>query len=68
MALWDALDLSRCITSTNFPEMQTAVAAFEGKMLERASAYAKDTMEQTAALHSKEGLEHLLKLFAGVGS
>ncbi len=63
MAMLDALELSQCLMDKGFPDVQTAIAAYEKEMLARASAVAKDTLEQTDALHSEDGLTHLLTLF-----
>ncbi|MDO7886554.1 FAD-dependent oxidoreductase [Hymenobacter cheonanensis] len=67
MAMLDALELSNCLTSAQFPNLQAAIAHYEQHMRQRASAVAQDTMEQTAALHAPEGLAHLVGLFCGVG-
>jgi 2-polyprenyl-6-methoxyphenol hydroxylase-like FAD-dependent oxidoreductase len=65
MAMLDALELSNCLTSAQFPSLQAAIAHYEQHMHQRASAVAQETMEQTAALHSPHGLAHLVGLFSG---
>jgi 2-polyprenyl-6-methoxyphenol hydroxylase-like FAD-dependent oxidoreductase len=67
MALLDALDLSNCLTSKQFPNLQAAIAHYEQHMRQRASAVAQETLAQTEALHSPQGLAHLVGLFSGVG-
>jgi 2-polyprenyl-6-methoxyphenol hydroxylase-like FAD-dependent oxidoreductase len=67
MAMLDALELSNCLTSAQFPSLQAAIAHYEQHMRQRASAVAQDTMEQTAASHAPEGLAHLVGLFSGKG-
>ncbi|MCJ8211115.1 FAD-dependent monooxygenase [Mucilaginibacter sp. RS28] len=65
MAMLDALELSECLLNKEFDSMKQAIAAYEDKMCRRISAVAKETMEQTAILHSPEGLAHLTEIFAG---
>jgi 2-polyprenyl-6-methoxyphenol hydroxylase-like FAD-dependent oxidoreductase len=67
MAMLDALELSSCLTSLRFPNLQAAIAHYEQHMRQRAAAIAQDTMEQTMALHAPEGLAYLVRLFSGVG-
>jgi 2-polyprenyl-6-methoxyphenol hydroxylase-like FAD-dependent oxidoreductase len=64
MAMLDALELSICLTSATFPDLKTAIAHYEKEMLARASETARMTLEQTDALHSKEGLEHMMAMFS----
>jgi 2-polyprenyl-6-methoxyphenol hydroxylase-like FAD-dependent oxidoreductase len=65
MAMVDALELSNCLTSDQFPDVQTAIAHYETQMRQRASAVAQETLEQTEALHSPGALAHLVGLFTG---
>ncbi|MGI4886586.1 MAG: FAD-dependent oxidoreductase [Janthinobacterium lividum] len=65
MAMLDALELSNCLTDNQYPNLQAAIAAYEQPMRQRASAVAQETLEQTAALHSPQGLKHLVSLFGG---
>lgn len=64
MAMLDALELSNCLTSPQFPTLQAAIAHYEQHMRQRASAVAQETLAQTAALHSAEGLAHLVGLLS----
>jgi 2-polyprenyl-6-methoxyphenol hydroxylase-like FAD-dependent oxidoreductase len=66
MAMLDALELSNCLTSDQFPSLQAAIAHYEQHMRQRASAVAQETLEQTAALHSPSALAYLVGLFSGV--
>jgi 2-polyprenyl-6-methoxyphenol hydroxylase-like FAD-dependent oxidoreductase len=61
MAMLDALELARHLTGSDDPA--ASIAAYELQMRARASAIAKETLEQTAIMHSPEGLAHLVKLF-----
>ena len=67
MAMLDALELSNCLTSPQFLDLQTAIAHYEQHMRQRAAAVAQDTLEQTEALHAPGGLAHLVGLFSRVG-
>ena len=67
MAMLDALELSSCLTSNQFDDLQAAIAHYEHQMRQRAAAVAQDTLAQTAALHAAGGLAHLVGLFSGVG-
>lgn len=65
MAMLDALELSNCLTSDQFPNVQAAIAHYETQMRQRASAVAGETMEQTEALHGPGALAYLVGLFSG---
>ncbi|GAB3576791.1 FAD-dependent oxidoreductase [Hymenobacter daeguensis] len=65
MAMLDALELSNCLTSGQFPDVQAAIAHYEKHMRQRASAVAAETLEQTETLHSPGALAHLVGLFSG---
>ena len=67
MAMLDALELSQCLTSRQFPDLSAAITYYEQHMRQRAAAVAAETMEQTEALHAPGALEHLVGLFSGVG-
>ena len=63
MAMLDALELSQCLTSKDYPDAKTAIAAYEKQMRARASETARDTLESTAALHSSEAITFLMSVF-----
>lgn len=63
MAMQDALELSQCLSDPSYPDTQSAIAAYEQQMRNRASEVAAMTMEQTAALHSPDALNHMLEMF-----
>jgi 2-polyprenyl-6-methoxyphenol hydroxylase-like FAD-dependent oxidoreductase len=63
MAMLDALELSECLLNAGFVNCREAIAFYEKKMKSRASDVAKDTMDQTEALHSAGNLDHLLAMF-----
>ena len=63
MAMLDALELSHCLTSKQFPTVQAALAHYEQHMRQRASAVAQETLEQTERLHAPGALGYLVELF-----
>ena len=63
MAMLDALELSNCLTGTDFLDIEEAIAHYEKQMRKRASEIAKMTLEQTEALHSENAISHMLELF-----
>lgn len=64
MAMLDALELSQCLTSDGFPDVQSAIAAYEKQMRLRASETARQTMEATEALHSPDAISFLLEVIS----
>lgn len=64
MAMLDALELSECLTRDEFPDLRASLSAYETKMRARASEIARMTLEQTARMHSRQGLASLLEMFA----
>lgn len=63
MAMLDALELAECLLNNAYTNTHDAVAAYEKQMRKRAGETAQMTLEQTEALHSNVGLEHMLNLF-----
>ena len=64
MAMLDALELSHCLSSPEFPDTRAAIAVFERQMRARAGAIATMTLEQTASLHSTNAIAGMMALFA----
>lgn len=64
MAMLDALELSHCLTSDGFPDVQSAIAFYEQQMRLRASETARQTLEATMALHSPEAISFLLEVIS----
>jgi 2-polyprenyl-6-methoxyphenol hydroxylase-like FAD-dependent oxidoreductase len=60
MAMLDALELSTCLTSGEFADTQSAIAIYEQQMLARFADIGGITLQQTAALHSPDGLMNML--------
>ena len=63
MAMLDGLELGLCLTSPDFTESTSAIAAYERGMRTRASEVARITLEQTESLHSAQGLANLTAMF-----
>jgi 2-polyprenyl-6-methoxyphenol hydroxylase-like FAD-dependent oxidoreductase len=64
MAMLDALELSRCLSSAEFSDTQAAIAAYERQMRTRSGAIATMTLEQTASLHSVNAIAGMMALLA----
>lgn len=64
MAMLDALELSRCLTSDEFSNTQSAIAAYEKQMRNRASEVAKTTLMQTDLLHSHNAIDNMLSVMS----
>lgn len=56
LAMLDALELTECLTSNDFADTQTAIAAYEKPMQQRASAEAQQSLEMVGWMHA-EGAE-----------
>lgn len=68
MAMLDALELSQCLVNKKFTNAKEAIAAYETGMRKRASAVAKETLEQTDVFHSPDALSQMLAMFSGTGA
>ena len=65
MAMQDALELSECLTSDDFPDIQSAIAHFEKQMCTRASEVTQITLDSTGMMHSGDPITSLIQLFSG---
>lgn len=65
MAMQDAMELADCLVSDSFPDIQTAIGAYETKMRARASETARETMEFTGIFHSPEAASFFVNFFNG---
>ena len=65
LAMLDALDLSECLTSSTYLDTQSAIEAYEKRMLARGSAEAREAIETVAWMHSPTASEQLVQLFRG---
>jgi 2-polyprenyl-6-methoxyphenol hydroxylase-like FAD-dependent oxidoreductase len=64
MAMLDALELSECLTSDDYPDTRSAIAAYEQQMRIRAAETAKITMESTAALHAPDAIRFMMDVIS----
>jgi 2-polyprenyl-6-methoxyphenol hydroxylase-like FAD-dependent oxidoreductase len=62
MAMLDALELSNCLISNDFPDLLTAIAAYERQMRKRAAVAAKESLESSEALHSPDAIEFMMQV------
>jgi 2-polyprenyl-6-methoxyphenol hydroxylase-like FAD-dependent oxidoreductase len=63
MAMLDALELSKCLTSDQYNTVQEAIAFYESNMQERAAKAAQESLENGEKMHSKDALETMLDFF-----
>ena len=64
MAMLDALELSQRLTSDAFPDVRSAIAAYETQMRSRAAEAAIMTLEQTALLHAPDAIAHMIAVIS----
>ncbi len=62
MAMLDALQLSTCLLSTDYPDLLTAIASYESQMLTRFAQIGQLTLDQTASLHSPTAVSDMLAM------
>ncbi|MHA3788094.1 FAD-dependent oxidoreductase [Flavobacterium hauense] len=65
MAMLDALELSECLTSDAYENLQEAINSYETAMRKRASAVAKESLENGELMHSEDALNKMLDFFSG---
>jgi 2-polyprenyl-6-methoxyphenol hydroxylase-like FAD-dependent oxidoreductase len=66
MAMLDALELSRCLTNDDYPNLHSALAHYEKEMLRRSSEVAEETLQQTEAFHAQDALNYLVGFFTAL--
>lgn len=66
MAMQDAFELAECLTGNHFPDIATAIAAYEKQMCSRASEVTQMTLESTEMLHSDDSANKLINMFRDV--
>lgn len=64
MAMLDALELSKCLTSDQFSSLEEAIASYEVRMRKRAAEATKESLENGERMHSETALEHMLEFFS----
>lgn len=65
MAMLDALQLAEALTSGDFPDLYTAIAAYENDMLKRAAVATEATLDNTRRLHSPDAIEQIQLIMQG---
>jgi len=65
MAMLDALELSKCLTSDQFVTLQEAIAYYENEMRKRATEAIQESLENGDKMHSETALETMLEFFGG---
>jgi len=62
-SMFDALELSACLTDDKFTDLQEAISFYEVSMRKRAAAAAKQSLENGERMHSEGALEKMLAIF-----
>ena len=62
-AMWDALELSECLTAGRYATLREAIAAYESAMRQRAAQAAQTSLENGERMHSADALEKMLTIF-----
>ncbi|MDJ1505705.1 NAD(P)/FAD-dependent oxidoreductase [Xanthocytophaga agilis] len=63
LAMLDALELSECLTTGNFNNVQSAIAAYEKQMQRRGLAEAQASLEMVQWMHGEGAMEKMVQLF-----
>jgi len=63
MAMLDALELSRCLTSDQHGTLQEAISVYETAMRKRAAAAAQESLENGERMHSEVALQTMIGFF-----
>jgi 2-polyprenyl-6-methoxyphenol hydroxylase-like FAD-dependent oxidoreductase len=64
MAMLDALELNKCLTSENYPDTQTAIAVYEKQLRKRAVKASKESLTSANALHSPNAIPFILNVIS----
>lgn len=64
MAMLDALELSRCLTSDEFSTLYEAISHYETQMRQRAAKAIKESLENGDKMHSETALATMLEFFS----
>jgi 2-polyprenyl-6-methoxyphenol hydroxylase-like FAD-dependent oxidoreductase len=63
MAMLDAVELSECLCSLDFPNLQAAIASYEKQMCQRAAEITSVSLQQMNDLHAPDAIKNLLAVF-----
>ncbi|MDN5284908.1 MAG: 2-polyprenyl-6-methoxyphenol hydroxylase [Mucilaginibacter sp.] len=67
LAMLDALEISECLTSGNFNDIQTAIAAYEKQMRLGAAAEAKVSLEMAEWMHAEGASAKMVQMLTQAG-
>ncbi len=62
LAMLDALELTGCLTGNNFADIQTAIAAYEEPMQQRAAAEAQVSLEMVEWMHAEGAQDKMVRM------
>lgn len=62
LAMLDALELTECLTGNDFADLQSAIAAYEKPMQQRAAAEAQVSMEMVEWMHAEGAQDKMVQL------
>ena len=65
MAMLDALELSECLTSDSYANLQEAIASYETAMQKRAAIAAQESLQNGEQMHAEDALTTMLNFFSG---
>jgi len=63
MAMLDALELSKCLTSDQYKTLEEAISVYEIQMRKRAAIIAKESLDNGELMHAENALENMLNFF-----
>jgi len=63
MAMFDALELSECLTSDKYDSLQDAISSYEINMRKRAAIATEESLKNGERMHSQDALEKMLAVF-----
>jgi len=65
LAMLDALGLCECLADPAFPDLKSAVAAYEDRLVSRAAALTEETLEgiEDFAAPTEESVQKLIQMF-----
>lgn len=67
LAMLDALELSECLTNSNFKNLQSAIAAYEEQMRARGTEAAKDSLDMMDWMHAEDAQDKMVRLLNQAG-
>ena len=64
-SMFDAVELSECLTSDKYSTLEEAISFYEVSMRKRAAIAAKQSLENGERMHSEDALNTMLNVFSG---